>query len=65
MGAEGCAHVVGLPRADAETVGHIGGIGGVDTLALQSGSRLVVLAAQEGIGHVEDVLTLRPIELEL
>jgi hypothetical protein len=37
LGAQGRPHIVGLPGADAQTVGHIGRIGGVDKLALQSG----------------------------
>jgi hypothetical protein len=59
LGASGCPHVVGLPGAEAETVGPIGHLGGVDKLARQGGERLVVCADQERIGPVEDMRTVR------
>ena len=64
LGSAGRTPLVGLPGAEAPTVGPLRRRGGVDTLARQSGERLVVRADQQSLGHGEDGLTWRPGELK-
>jgi hypothetical protein len=53
------------PGADAEKIGHIGRINGIQELPLQGGQGLGLLANQQCIGQVQQMLSLRLREAEI
>jgi len=62
---QGGTHVFGGPGADAQKIGRVGGIGGVQELPLERRQGLLVFAHQQRIGHIEDVAALRLREVEV
>jgi len=59
LAAAQCApHVGCLPGADSQKIGSVGSSGCFEKLPLQRRQRLLVFADQQGIGQVEEVLTL-------
>src|SRR4051794_1510916 len=57
--AQAVPNQVGRPGADAEKIGPVGRVGGVEELALQSSQGFAVFADQQGVGQLEQVLALR------
>src|SRR5262249_3965158 len=53
------ADALGRPGADAQEIGHVGGIGTVEELPLQRRQGLVILADEQSVRQVEEMLALR------
>src|SRR5262249_43970786 len=56
--AQGVPYQVSRPGAEAKKIGPVGGVGGVEELALEGGQRLALFANQQGISQVEQMLAL-------